>query len=47
LDEFDKIADSKWDVVKESAGEFFNSVSSAWKESYAKIVDAFKKKEHD
>jgi F0F1-type ATP synthase membrane subunit b/b' len=47
LDEFDKIADSKWDVVKESAGEFFNSVSSDWKESYAKIVDAFKKKEHD
>jgi hypothetical protein len=47
LDEFNKIADSKWDVVKESAGEFFNSVSSAWKESYVKIVDAFKKKEHD
>ena len=43
LDEFDKIADSKWDVVKESAGEFFNSVSSAWKESYAKNCRCFQK----
>lgn len=43
LDEYDNIADSKWDVVKESAASFFTSVSDAWKENYAKVSDAFKK----
>lgn len=45
LNEFDKIADSKWDVVKESAGDFFNAVAAAWKQSYSKAAEAFKKKD--
>lgn len=43
LDEYEKIADTKWDVVKESAGNFFSSVGDAWKENYAKVSEAFKK----
>jgi hypothetical protein len=43
LEEYDKVADSKWDVVKESAGNFFASVASAWKENFGKVSDAFKK----
>ena len=44
LDEYENITDSKWDVVKESAGNFFASVSDSWKENYGKVADAFKKK---
>lgn len=43
LDEYDKIADSKWDVMKESAGSFFASVAEAWKENYSRVADVFKK----
>ena len=43
LEEYDKVADSKWDVVKESAGNFFASVASAWKENFGKVSEAFKK----
>jgi len=43
LDDYDNIADSKWDVVKDSAANFFSSVSEAWKENYDKVADAFKK----
>lgn len=43
LDEYDTMADSKWDVVKESAGNFFASVAIAWKENYGKVSEAFKK----
>ncbi len=43
LKEYDKVADSKWDVVKESAGNFFATVVSAWKENFEKVSEAFKK----
>ena len=43
LDEFENVADSKWDVVKESAGNFFASVSDSWKENFGKVADALKK----
>lgn len=43
LDEYDNIADSKWDVVKDSAANFFSSASEAWKENFEKVADAFKK----
>lgn len=43
LDEYEDIADTKWDVVKESAGHFFAAVGDAWKEDFGKIVSAFKK----
>lgn len=43
LNSFDEIADNKWDVVKESAANFFGSVSEAWKENYSKVMEAFKK----
>lgn len=43
LDEYENIADTKWDVVRESAGHFFATVGDAWKEDFGKIVSAFKK----
>jgi uncharacterized protein Yka (UPF0111/DUF47 family) len=43
MEEYDKIADGKWDVVKESAGNFFATVADAWKENFGKVTDAFKK----
>jgi Zn-dependent M32 family carboxypeptidase len=43
LDEFENVADSKWDVVKESAGNFFASVTDSWKENFGKVADALKK----
>jgi vacuolar-type H+-ATPase subunit I/STV1 len=45
LDEYENIADGKWDVVKESAGNFFASVAESWKENLGKVTDAFKKDE--
>ena len=43
LAEYEQVADTKWDVVKESAGNFFTTVSDAWKENFDKIADAFRK----
>ncbi|MDD5345263.1 MAG: hypothetical protein PHY68_00830 [Proteiniphilum sp.] len=43
LEEYDKMTDGKWDLVKESAGNFFASVAEAWKENFGKVSDAFKK----
>lgn len=43
LEEYDRIADNKWDVVKESAANFFASVSASWKENYERVAEAFKK----
>ena len=45
LDEYENMADSKWDVVKESASNFFASVAESWKENFGKVTDAFKKDE--
>ena len=45
LREYENVADSKWDVVKESATSFFASVSESWKENLGKVTDAFKKDE--
>ncbi|SFL25136.1 hypothetical protein SAMN05216357_11659 [Porphyromonadaceae bacterium KH3CP3RA] len=43
LEEYEQVADSKWDVVKDSAVNFFASVADAWKENFGKVADAFKK----
>ena len=43
LDEFENVADGKWDVVKERASSFFTSVAGSWKENFGKVADAFKK----
>ncbi len=43
LGKFDEIAESKWDVVRDSASHFFASVSEAWKEDFGKVRVAFKK----
>jgi ElaB/YqjD/DUF883 family membrane-anchored ribosome-binding protein len=43
LDEFESVADGKWDVVKESAGNFFASVADSWKENFGKVAETFKK----
>jgi hypothetical protein len=45
MEEYENIADSKWDVVRESAGNFFASVAESWKENLGKVTDAFKKDE--
>ena len=41
MDEYESVADGKWDVVKESAGSFFASVSDSWKENFGKVAGAF------
>lgn len=41
--EYEDIAETKWDIVKESAGNFFSAVSDAWKDNYSKVAEAFKK----
>lgn len=43
--EYEGITSDKWEVIRESAGEFFTSVSEAWRESYKKVVDAFRKED--
>ncbi|WP_294079680.1 hypothetical protein [Proteiniphilum sp. UBA5384] len=43
LYEYEQVADSKWDVVRESATNFLGSVCGAWKENFDKVADAFKK----
>lgn len=43
LGEYEQVADSKWDVVRESASNFFTSVADAWKENFDKVADAFRK----
>ena len=44
LDEYEDIADGKWEVVRDSAADFFSSISESWKENFEKITDAFKNK---
>ncbi|MDD2246839.1 MAG: hypothetical protein PHI70_02480 [Proteiniphilum sp.] len=43
LDEYENVADNKWDVIKESAGSFIATVADAWRENYDKVAEAFKK----
>ena len=43
LAEYEKVADGKWEVIRESASNFFASVADAWKENYEKVADAFRK----
>ena len=43
MDEYETLGEGKWEVVKNSASEFLGAVSTAWKEGYAKVADAFKK----
>ena len=47
LEEYEDMADGKWEVIKESAADFFASVSESWKENFGKISDAFKKEDKD
>ena len=43
LEQYESLSDTKWDVIKESAGDFFDSVAEAWKKSFSKVTEAFKK----
>lgn len=43
LEEYEAIADSKWDIIKDSAGKFFETVSESWKDNFATVSEAFKK----
>ena len=45
LQEYENVADGKWEVIRESASDFFNTVSESWKENYEKVTDAFKKED--
>lgn len=42
LDEYENVADSRWDVVRDSAGSFFHTVAESWKENVGKVTEAFK-----
>lgn len=44
LGEYECIADTKWDVIKESAGNFFEDVVKSWKENFSNASEAFRKK---
>lgn len=46
LNEYEIIADDKWDVIKESAANFFGTVSESWKENFANLSEAFKKEQY-
>jgi adenylate kinase len=43
LEEYEKIAEPKWEVIRDSAGKFFEAVSIAWKENFANVSEAFRK----
>ncbi|MCE5205536.1 MAG: hypothetical protein LLF80_05450 [Porphyromonadaceae bacterium] len=43
LGEYENISDSKWEVLRDSAADFFAAVSESWKENFGKVTDAFKK----
>lgn len=47
LEEYEGVADSKWDVVKESAANFCAAVAEAWKENFYKVTDSFKKEKNE
>lgn len=47
LDEYEKIADSKWDIVKERAGNFFEDISKSWKDNFTNVSDVFRKENKD
>ncbi len=42
LSEYELLSESKWDLVKDSFGEFLEKVNKAWKDSYNKASSAFK-----
>jgi len=42
LNEYEDMTESRWDVVKDSFGDFLDKVSKAWKDSYDKASSAFK-----
>ncbi|MGI6074224.1 MAG: hypothetical protein ACOYEA_06260 [Fermentimonas sp.] len=47
LEEYECIADTKWDIIKESAGNFFEDVAKSWKENFSNVSEAFRKKQTD
>jgi hypothetical protein len=47
MKDLDDITDDKWDIVKDSAGNFFTSVGTSLKENYSKVAGAFKKSSND
>jgi hypothetical protein len=42
LNEYEKMSESKWDIVKDSFSDFLDKVNKAWKDSYNKASSAFK-----
>ena len=44
LQEYENVADDKWEVIRESAGDFFTTVSNSWKENRERVMDAFNKR---
>ena len=43
LEKYEGISDSKWDVVRESAENFFVTVTESWKKNFSRVTEAFKK----
>lgn len=45
LKEYELLTDDKWGVLRESASDFFSTVSKSWKENYEKVADSFRKED--
>lgn len=43
LKEYEAKADCKWDVIRDSADDFFSTVADSWKENFEKVAQAFRK----
>lgn len=43
LEEYEGIAETKWDILKGGTKDFFEKVLEAWRENYDKVSTAFKK----
>lgn len=44
LNEYDEISDTKWDVIRDSAEDFFSTVADSMKKNFSRVTEAFKKK---
>lgn len=42
LEDYETMTESRWDIVKDSFGDFLDKVTDAWKDNYTKAKSAFK-----
>lgn len=44
LEKYEGISDTKWDVIRDSAEDFFSTVADSMKKNFSRVTEAFKKK---